>query len=277
MRRLILRPGAIGDCILSLPALEHLVTSYTEIWVPAPVVPLVRFGQRVRALSETGIDLFGVEGVAVPERLAKVLSSFDSIVSWYGTNRPEFHKAILELGIPSEFHAALPDSQYPWHVAKFFAEQVGADSNMTPRIDIPKSSPRNSVVIHPFSGSKRKNWPLPHYEALASRIRAARVEWTAGPEEALDGATRFQSLAELASWLSGARLYIGNDSGITHLAAAVGTATLALFGPTDPAKWAPRGANVEVLRSDPIDNLSVDTVLEAANRQLSSLPKVSST
>jgi ADP-heptose:LPS heptosyltransferase len=181
-----------------------------------------------------------------------------------------------ELGIPCEFHAALPSGQYRGHVAQFFAGQVGADSNLTPRIDIPKSSPRNSVVIHPFSGSQGKNWPLPYYETLASRINTAKTEWTAGPEEALDGANRFQSLAELASWVSGARLYIGNDTGITHLAAAVGVPTIALFGPTNPAKWAPRGENVTVLRSDPIENLSLDAVLEAANRQLSSSRKISS-
>ncbi len=270
MRRLILRPGAIGDCILSLPALKHLARDYTEIWVPAPVVPLVQFGQRVRALSATGVDLFGLEGVASPTGLGEALKSFDSIVSWYGANRPDFRAAILQLGIPCEFHAALPDIRYPGHAGEFFAEQVGANPNIVPQVDIEKSPQRNSVVIHPFSGSKNKNWPQSSYEALAARIGSAAVEWTVGPEEKLDRAVRFGDLGELASWLSGARLYIGNDSGITHLAAAVGIPTLALFGPTDPAKWAPRGQNVTVLRSDPIENLPVEAVLEAANRQLDS-------
>ncbi len=277
MRRLILRPGAIGDCILSLPALEHLACDFTEIWVPAPVVPLVRFAQKVRALSATGIDLFGVEGLSFPKELSGVLRNFDSIISWYGTNRPNFQQAIRGLGIPCEFHAALPDREYPAHAAKFFADQVGADPNIIPRIHIPADNPRNSVVIHPFSGDRRKNWPLPYYEAFASRINTATVEWTAGPEEMLDRATRFQNLAELAGWLSGARLYIGNDSGITHLAAALGIPTLALFGPTDPAKWAPRGENVVVLRNEPIESLSVEAVLEAANLQLNSSSYVSST
>jgi ADP-heptose:LPS heptosyltransferase len=52
----------------------------------------------------------------------------------------------------------------------------------------------------------------------------------------------------LARWLARARLYAGNDSGITHLAAAVGTPVLALFGPTNPEVWAPRGPNVRVVR-----------------------------
>ena len=59
------------------------------------------------------------------------------------------------------------------------------------------------------------------------------------------------SLVELARELASARLYIGNDSGITHLAAAVGCPTIALFGPTDAAVWAPRGGHVTALTGSP--------------------------
>jgi ADP-heptose:LPS heptosyltransferase len=75
------------------------------------------------------------------------------------------------------------------------------------------------------------------------------VKWCAGEDDpALPGAVRIDDLYELACWLAKARLYIGNDSGITHLAAAVGTPVLALFGPTDPEVWAPRGRHVRVGR-----------------------------
>jgi ADP-heptose:LPS heptosyltransferase len=75
------------------------------------------------------------------------------------------------------------------------------------------------------------------------------VHWCAGAEDPpLPGAVRIDDLYALACWLARARLYIGNDSGITHLAAAVGTPVLALFGPSNPAIWAPRGANVRVAR-----------------------------
>jgi ADP-heptose:LPS heptosyltransferase len=78
------------------------------------------------------------------------------------------------------------------------------------------------------------------------------VRWCSGEEDPpLDGAVRIDDLYELACWLAGARLYIGNDSGITHLAAAAGAPALALFGPTDPAIWAPRGPNVRVVRWKP--------------------------
>jgi ADP-heptose:LPS heptosyltransferase len=79
--------------------------------------------------------------------------------------------------------------------------------------------------------------------------RVMRVEWCRGPEDPeLAGAVVIEDLYQLACHLAQASLYVGNDSGITHLAAAVGTPVLALFGPTDPAVWAPRGEHVRVAR-----------------------------
>lgn len=67
------------------------------------------------------------------------------------------------------------------------------------------------------------------------------VHWLAGPEEDLPGAVCIPDLYDLACWLAGAKVYVGNDSGISHLAAAVGTPSLALFSVTKPMEWAPRG------------------------------------
>src|SRR5205814_6933881 len=96
--------------------------------------------------------------------------------------------------------------------------------------------------------SPRKNWPIEKYRMLAQKLkRIMPVWWCSGPgDPPLEGAVRFDNLYELACWLARARLYLGNDSGITHLAAAVGTPVLALFGPTDTEVWAPRGPNVRV-------------------------------
>ncbi len=276
MRRLILRPGAIGDCILSFPAIEHLVTEYTEVWIPSSLVPLLTFVNRVRSLSSTGIDLVGIADTPIDATLKAKLAGFDSIVSWYGANRPLFREAMLQLGIPLHFLPALPPPDYPGHASKFFCDQVGA-ADRVPRIAISPCLHRGTIVIHPFSGGKRKNWPLSCYQALANRIDYGPVEWIAGPEEQLEVANRFGSLADLASWLAGARLYIGNDSGITHLAAAIGVPTLALFGPTDPERWAPRGDNIHILRNEPLEALAVETVLGVVNQLLSSPSTVSST
>lgn len=255
--------------MLALPALEHLVATsdYGEIWISSPVVPLISFGAQVRPLSSTGIDLVGLGDLPVPEKLAEKLRTFDSIVSWYGTNRPEFRGVIEKIGTHCEFLEALPPKGHTGHAADFFAAQVGAALGQRPRLHMRRSVSRHSIVVHPFSGSKQKNWPLACYRALAARLPHP-VEWVAGPEEPLAEVHRFEDLSGLAAWVSGAALYIGNDSGITHLAGAAGVPVLALFGPTDPAVWGPRGKRVITLRSQPLEDLPVERVLAAANRLL---------
>ena len=220
MRRLLIRPGAIGDFILSLPTLEGARAEYTEVWAPRPVLPLVRFADKTRAIIDTGIERLGVvEGARVP-----ALETFDSIYSWYGYHHAEFREAVKHL--PFEFFPALPPGPG------------------IPRIPVPESRRADFAIIHPFASSVNKRWPLENFRALEL---SCDVKWLAGPEEELEGAERFEDLYELASWISTARLYIGNDSGISHLAAAVGTPTLAIFLTSDPEIWAPRGARVRVL------------------------------
>jgi heptosyltransferase III len=268
LRRLIIRPGGIGDCILSLPAIEHLQAEYTEVWVPSAVVPLVRFEQtRALAISSSGIDLLGLPGVDPPAGLIDRLRSFDSIVSWYGANRAEFREQVHELKLPFEFLNALPEPGAKIHAADYFLKQVGGDGLAVPRIECERGAREDFAVIHPFSGSARKNWPLNRFRKLAARLPLP-VRWCAGPEEALEDAVRFGNLFELACWLASGRVYIGNDSGITHLAAAVGTPVVAIFGATDPGVWAPRGDRVSVLSAASFDEIAVDEVLEAAWRQV---------
>ncbi len=243
-RRLLIRPGAIGDVIVSLPALEFLREEFTEVWVPAPVVPLVRFADRVRAISSTGLDLLEL-GLA-PVSLAAALAGFDEIVSWYGTTRPEFVAAARPW--PFRFFPALPAGPRLMHATDFYLDQVGAPPGASPRIAVPPRE-RTILALHPYSGSEKKNWPLARFAALA---KLEPFEWCH---------EKFEDLGELADWLAGARLFVGNDSGITHLASAVGTPTLALFGPTDPAIWAPRGALV--IRQNPLETLTLDQVHRA--------------
>ena len=253
----MIRPGAIGDLIVSLPALEFLRADYTEVWVAGPNVPLVRFADRVRSISSTGLD--ALELGRAPASLMTHLASFDSIVSWYGATREEFRRGVQ--GLPIEFHQALPDAP-DGHATDFYLRQVGAPLGANARIEVPRQVNEEFVAIHPFSGGRQKNWPLQRFRELAMKL--GDVRFSAGPEEALRGAIRFDDLFELACWLKRAALYVGNDSGITHLAAAVGMPTVALFGPSNPGVWAPRGQNVKVLRHQPLEELSVDCVYELA-------------
>ena len=262
MRRLIIRPGAIGDTILSFPALEHLRAEYTEIWVRSDIVPLIDFADRVRGIPSTGIDLVGLPGIEPPPEVLATLRSFDEVVTWYGANRPEFRTDMEAIARSARFLPALPASGAGKHAADFFLEQVGGAGPAFPRIRVaaPVVEQRGPVVLHPFSGSARKNWPLAQFEDLGNHLSALGydVQWAARPDW-----VRSENLRDLAEWLAGACCFVGNDSGISHLAAAAGAPVVALFGPTDPAIWAPRGPVVRLIRNEAIESVAVEAVVAA--------------
>ena len=242
MRRLLIRPGAIGDCILSFPALESQRADYTEVWISRPLVRLVPFADRVRAIADTGLDRpeFG-------DALRDSLREFDSIISWHGSHSEAFREFAAGLGVPIQILPALPPPDAKVHATDFFLAQVGAAPGAVASLRLPdRINDGGFAAIHPFSGGRAKNWPLEHFRALAQLLRMP-VRWTAGPQEQLADAERFDCLHDLACWLKGASLYVGNDSGVTHLAAAAGVPVVAVFQTSDPRVWAPRGPRVEIV------------------------------
>jgi hypothetical protein len=240
----LIRPGAIGDLIVSLPALESLRAGYTEVWTAGPNTSLIRFAGRVRSIASTGLDLLELD--QAPQALLDTLKSFDDIVSWYGASRQEFREAVRMF--PFRFFDALPDGSCL--ASDFYLRQAGQPPGTAPRIPAERWD-GGFLALHASSGSPRKNWP--HFDDLIARLPASI------PVERCE--RRFDDLYDLARWLAGARLYVGNDSGITHLAAAVGTPTVAVFGPTRPEVWAPPGA--VVLRNEADSPLTVDDALRA--------------
>ncbi len=275
MRRLIIRPGAIGDCILSLPALEALRADYTEVWVARQNVPLIRFADCVRAIPDTGLDWLEIEPESPPPRLLESLRSFDSIVSWYGAGREAFRAALKRWDLRATLLPALPPGGSR-HATDFYLEQVRplTSRRAAPVPHIPCSPvPAPHVVIHPFASNEKKRWPLDRFRELASRLEERwEVGWVAGPGEELPEARRFSDLYELGRWLAGARVFVGNDSGIAHLAAAAGAAVAVIFGPTDDRVWAPRGPRVRVVRPPqrpaPVTAVAVEEVRKAVRELL---------
>lgn len=250
---LLIRPGGIGDFILSLPALEFLRGDYTEVWCNEQNVSLARFADRAQSILSAGLDRVGVLNA---DDVLERLSAFDRIHSWYGCARPDFREAVKHL--PFEFFPALP-REGGTQATAFYCAQVCAPVTR-PHIAVPDVRREEWVAIHPFASSPAKRWPLANFQALASRV--GQVRWLAGPEEDLENAVRIPDLFDLACWLKRARMYIGNDSGITHLAAAIGVPTIAIFGPSDPSIWAPIGDQVRIVRKLPLDELPVETVLD---------------
>jgi len=118
------------------------------------------------------------------------------------------------------------------------------------------------ISLHPGSGSSRKNWPVEQFALLANGVRrsmSAQPLFILGEAETSIARALARlapsvpmlanrPLKEVASVLAVSRGYVGNDSGITHLAAALGVPVVALFGPTDASMWGPRGAKVVILQ-----------------------------
>src|ERR1039457_3082328 len=132
-----------------------------EVWTAARTVPLVRLGGRVRAIAATGLDLLGV--TEPPAGLIEALREFDSIISWYGANRPEFRATVAALRLPFTFLEALPPEGIRLHATDFYLEQVRGiaecRSDGIPRIVCPvecRVERGDYAAIHPFSGSARK-------------------------------------------------------------------------------------------------------------------------
>lgn len=274
-RLLAIRPGGVGDCILSFPAIESLRSrcAYLEVWVPGAITPIVRFADRVRAISDTGLDLLGLDGLTADARLIETLRGFDAIVSWYGTNREDFRSAVAGLRLPFEFHAALPAASAnskegsTVHACDFFCAQAGAPRGKIPRIVVDRVPSGRFIAIHPFSGSPRKNWPLDRFDAVARALELP-VEWCATSEQCAALGSRspvlaVDDLSQVARWLAEARVYLGNDSGITHLAAAVGTPVVAVFGASDQRVWAPRAERVTIIAGASMDAIGTDAVVAA--------------
>jgi ADP-heptose:LPS heptosyltransferase len=119
------------------------------------------------------------------------------------------------------------------------------------------------VAVHPGSGGLYKCWPVEQVAALIGELHRDEVAVVLieGPADgALVAALARQltpfhvprlanaSLATVLGVLAHCRAFLGNDSGLTHLAASLGMPTICLYGPTDPAVWAPAGAHVTVLQ-----------------------------
>jgi ADP-heptose:LPS heptosyltransferase len=124
------------------------------------------------------------------------------------------------------------------------------------------------AVVHPFAATPQKTWPAERFLAVAETLRDP--VFLAGPD---DDASKFAKyrviqnapLAEVKSIVAGAQLFIGNDSGPAHIAAAFGVPSVVLFGPSDPITWAPWKTEAKVLISpESIGQIGVEEVIAAA-------------
>lgn len=260
-RTLVVHTGGIGDFLLTCPSLARLArdTRLDLLGRPERLALAVAGGI---AEAAHDIESSGFESVfsSPNDRLKNFLAGYDAAILWMRDDDGRITGCLRECGLSAAAHPGLPPDDWACHASAYYWQRLGFPGEPAPfRLRLEPDAPGPRIVIHPGSGGARKQWPLHHFIALAERLEAMgqSVAWCLGPaEEGLSlpaGSKRIDSasLVGLAEQLAGASLYIGNDSGITHLAAAAGCPVVAIFGPTDPAVWAPKGPNVTVLQAEP--------------------------
>jgi heptosyltransferase-2 len=282
-KALVIRGGAIGDFILTLPAISLLRSGLQDTRIDIlgyrPIVDLAAeagLADSVRSIEHGALAGFFAPGSELDRQWCDYFSGFDLVVSYLhdpdGYFRGNLERAgvqellegISRVDCSTGEHAACQLARVLENIALFLDDPA-------PVINLPDRGgniTENSVAIHPGSGGVAKNWRLEDWirigEAIAGDEGQSPILLITGEAEEEKHAelsatwsaagVNFQHahnwpLPRLGAALSKCRLFLGHDSGISHLAAAVGIPCLLLFGPTDPAIWAPVNPGVEVLCS----------------------------
>jgi len=274
-RLLIVHTGGVGDFICAFPALSALAEAYV---IDVAGIPERAVLACAAGIAETAHDLERTGFASVfsepDDRLRAFASSYDEALVWMADDDGRIQRGLVSAGITQvRCFAGIPPCNWNVHAAHWYARCAGTTISLPWTASFPKGYHEVDVIIQPGSGSRSKNWPQAHFEELAARLKndGHRVAWCVGPAEeewpSRPNALPPMPLVELAGVLAGARLFVGNDSGISHLAAAAGCPTVAIFGPTNPAIWSPAGPQVHVIASDSWPE--VDSVLRTATSILS--------
>ena len=302
-RILVIRGGAIGDFILTLPALRAIRNAFpqakVEILGYPNIADLARFAglaDDAKAIEAPALAGFFAAQGTLDEDWMEYFGRFDVILSYlydpdgiFQNNvrrcRPgnsESDADAKTLTFIQGIHR--PDESGNVHAAEVLLEPLkrlaifAADSR--PQIQIPRrisDCNRSWLALHPGSGGLSKNWPVEHWRQMIAQIQAktnwnlllvggeAERETFQRLEPALDDSrSRLEfcaPLPQLASLLAECGGFIGHDSGISHLAAAVGLPGLVLWGESKETVWRPRSDQFVVVRHEKgLRNLPVEQV-----------------
>ncbi|MFN0129932.1 MAG: glycosyltransferase family 9 protein [Verrucomicrobiales bacterium] len=278
---LFVRGGAMGDFLLTLPALRLARRSFPgqsiEVLGTPGIVALATYfelADAVRRLEDPALARFFVHGASLDPDWCAYFSSFSVVVSYLFDPDGIFHENLKRAGV----RTLIRGPHRPAESGERAAEQLAAPLASLalflepgeagqPLVSRDSAAIRNLIALHPGSGSPRKNWGLENWACTADRLHAetgATMIVVAGEAEfsvidefchQLQAAAVPFSLAnglplrDLARRLAPCRLFLGHDTGPAHLAAACGVPCTLAFGPTDPAVWAPAGSHVHILRA----------------------------
>jgi len=297
MKVLMIRGGALGDTLMLLPALSVLPPDMELTFVGRePGLGFMKpHVDRCMNLEHGGwYRLFqnSIPGVQLPVQEA------DRVIAFFSDEQGEIKRNLKAFFPRSHVHTfpSFPPKGSPIHVARYVAQclyraglPVDEDQAMVNSLSRPllavntPNSGRSGVVFHPGSGDVKKNLRPGFWHRLMNRFRERagkggyRMIVLLGPAEEKHREAFEASLAtgedqliycpsgdRLMSVLDEAILFIGHDSGISHLAAMLGAPTISLFKASDPVQWRPLGPSVRVIRDSISEDGLVATVMQTA-------------
>lgn len=284
---LIVHPGSLGDVVLSLPAIRALQAAFPEhplgLLAQSEVGRLFNAAGEVHksfALEGPSLANILAGAHAMDAEIAQWLSSCDMAVGWMSDPDRRLNAAFLTFRIPKIIISTPHSTECrSVHQTDRFLETIMSSISLTfhdKALQLPEDVMKQAasrltsigilpsqpmIIIHPGSGSRHKcvdsslfarllveyqgNGIVPVIVAgPADHEQVACLQRTYGrPFHLVDNL----DLLSMAGIIAHADCFIGHDSGLTHLAACLHVPTVALFGPTDPQRWAPRGSHVQVL------------------------------
>lgn len=275
-RTLVVHTGGIGDFLLACPAIARLDGEIELLGRPERLALAVEAGIARAAHDLDRVD-FHTMFATPSDRAREFFGRFVRVVVWMRDPDGTIQRAIRACGVQEvSVYPGLPDAHWTAHASEYYAKCLAIEVDPNFRLSF-APEPGFDAILHPGSGSPSKNWPLDRLRQLGEALaeEGLHITWCIGPaeRERMPGARELAPvlsapLSNLARSLAGARLYVGNDSGITHLAACAGCPTVAVFGPTDPKVWAPRGSHVRVVCEE--DWPDVPAVLAACRASVAS-------
>jgi heptosyltransferase-2 len=284
-RILVIRGGAIGDFIMTLPAIgalrERWPEAHIEILGYPHIIELARgrhYADATRSIEARPMAGFFVPNGILEPTLMDYFGSFNVVISYIFDPDEFFANNVRRCGVkqyvvasprPKELAAAQHYCQPMEALAIYVNEPQprlfpnDADREAAGKF-LARLGRERIAAIHPGSGGEKKNWPVERFGAvarwlvdeLAMQLLVVQGEADERAVAGLIGAlerrpvtvARGLKLPELAAVLQRCALFVGNDSGITHLAVAVEVPTVAMFGPASTPVWQPTGGRVAVVQ-----------------------------
>lgn len=277
---LVLFPGSLGDFVCVLPALESLkltsLTSKIAVAVRGQALELalcIPWISRVLSLDRGAFASLFTSSTMIADEVTHLFSSVAYVVSWFGHGSPEV-QSTLERLVPNGIRSfAFFRGQEQLHACRYYLRCVGGREIRCPSLAIVAENRKwlesywqlkgwnaasRLLIMHPGSGGKKKRWAADGFVSVArwwTMDSARQIVILLGPAEEHEEALwkkvgtveKALSLRQVAALLSRTDLYVGNDSGVSHLAGAVGARGAVLFGPTNSEQWRPLGGALIVI------------------------------